>query len=746
MASRMREDEKNEKIIRGLLKLPANRRCINCNSLGPQYVCTNFWTFVCTTCSGIHREFTHRVKSISMAKFTSQEVAALQGGGNERARETYFKEWDPQRHSAPDGSNVDRLRDFIKHVYVDRRYTGERSIDKPPRVKSDDREDSYENRRMDTYRGASRSPPYEDRYERRYGERSGPGGRNDERNYRYNYDERRSPGYDQEGQRYGDYGRSPGRFEVVDDWRRDDRFGNGRKSEERRSSDGESRFDGRSPNRQKDLGASSPPMVRPVRDILGEAVPRLQIGEPPKANGSKIADGSLHAKTASSSSLGSIEGNSVDLKMANSVSLIDFGADPVLPDAAAAPQTQPTIPHTSQDVTHPTSSSVSDNNWASFDLVPQENVSQPPSNVNGLESVLSQLSAPAAAAPPFNSTPTLFSGGVGPSVAPMSNVPIFPGTAGGPAATVGQISPSPSGGAPAIALIGSISSLAVGGSAPTAAPGGMMSTLPVSGGHWPGAQQHQPFLFPANDSQSTVQQLAPSVGGAPNNQPWSSSLAPVIPVPSNSTPTAQQSQAQQTQETNSSLTSQPLPVEAKSSGRTELPVDLFTATYSSIPVGGFGWQAVPPRGMGYGMQYPTAAPMPAFLHPPKSTNPFDLNNDTSVVQAPTFPSMSSLQGALPNIAPHAGLASSLGTSHWMPPQAPSYGSGVPPHAASYAPAMLPSAYVGQQAPKNMLPFGIGICIDGIKESYNMVLIMMEIIVFLGLSLSQRTNTEPSFGS
>jgi hypothetical protein len=33
MASRMKEDEKNEQIIRGLLKLPANKRCINCNIL-----------------------------------------------------------------------------------------------------------------------------------------------------------------------------------------------------------------------------------------------------------------------------------------------------------------------------------------------------------------------------------------------------------------------------------------------------------------------------------------------------------------------------------------------------------------------------------------------------------------------------------------------------------------------------------------------------------------------------------------
>lgn len=29
------------------------------------------------------REFSHRIKSISMAKFTAAEVAALQAGGNE---------------------------------------------------------------------------------------------------------------------------------------------------------------------------------------------------------------------------------------------------------------------------------------------------------------------------------------------------------------------------------------------------------------------------------------------------------------------------------------------------------------------------------------------------------------------------------------------------------------------------------------------------------------------------------------
>ncbi|XP_028761342.1 probable ADP-ribosylation factor GTPase-activating protein AGD14 [Neltuma alba] len=169
MASR-KEDERNEKIIRGLMKLPPNRRCINCNSLGPQYVCTTFWTFVCMTCSGIHREFTHRVKSVSMAKFTSQEVEALQNGGNQRARDIYLKDWDFQRQRMPDSSNVDKIREFIRNVYIDRRYAGARSSDKPPRDTQSPRIHGDDTRRASSYHSYSQSPPYDYQYEdRRYG-------------------------------------------------------------------------------------------------------------------------------------------------------------------------------------------------------------------------------------------------------------------------------------------------------------------------------------------------------------------------------------------------------------------------------------------------------------------------------------------------------------------------------------------------------------------------------------------------
>ncbi|XP_059461778.1 probable ADP-ribosylation factor GTPase-activating protein AGD14 [Corylus avellana] len=202
MANRMKEDERIERIIRGLLRHPENRRCINCNSLGPQYVCTNFLTFVCTNCSGVHREFTHRVKSVSMAKFSTEEVSALQAGGNERARQIYFKDWDPQRHSYPDGSNLHRLRDFIKHVYVDRKYTGEKTDTvELPSLRLNDKESH--SRKVSAYSGGSRSPHYEKRHERRHSERSSPVRRSVDGSVKYYYDERRSPRYAQENSRYG---------------------------------------------------------------------------------------------------------------------------------------------------------------------------------------------------------------------------------------------------------------------------------------------------------------------------------------------------------------------------------------------------------------------------------------------------------------------------------------------------------------------------------------------------------------
>ncbi|EOA19084.1 hypothetical protein CARUB_v10007750mg [Capsella rubella] len=363
MASRVKEDEKNERIIRSLLKLPENKRCINCNSLGPQYVCTTFWTFVCTNCSGIHREFTHRVKSVSMAKFTSQEVTSLKEGGNQHAKDIYFKGLDQQRQSVPDGSNVERLRDFIRHVYVNKRYTNEKNDDKLP---SETRSSS-----------GSRSPPYEDVNDRRYSDRSSPGGR--------------SPGFEPGNRNVGNNKKSPARPEILNDWRREDRFG-GRKTSDEGS---------QSPEQVKDLGSASPPVARPVREILGDSVIPLRVGEPPKPPVSRNIDASAHAKsTTSLSSLMSTNEKPPEVKLPEvkppevkpkaTLSLIDFDTDFEPPAPAVAMQ----APESTTRQPAPQPASLSNDNWASFDAAPSApslNVSQPPPSGNTLDSLLSQL-------------------------------------------------------------------------------------------------------------------------------------------------------------------------------------------------------------------------------------------------------------------------------------------------------------------------------------------------------------------
>ncbi|KAK7358308.1 hypothetical protein VNO77_00235 [Canavalia gladiata] len=603
MASRVKEEEKNERIIRGLLKLTPNRRCINCNSLGPQYVCATFWTFVCTNCSGIHREFTHRVKSISMAKFTAQEVSALQEAGNQHAKEIYFKEWDPQRHSLPDSSNIDRLRDFIKHVYVDRRFTGERTYDKPPRVKSD-KDDFYENKRMEAYQGGPKSPPYEDTYEGRYSDRSSPGGR--------------SPGYDQENRQYGDHKRSPGRPPIINDWRREDRFGDGRKFEDRRVSNGDNKVESQSPDRTKDLDSSIPPVVRPVRDILGENVVPLRISEPPKTNSGQTANGSaLTQRTASSSSLASSNGTPAEVKLEITKSLIDFDDDPEPPVAPAIPQAQQT---TVAQPGMPANSS--DNNWASFDVAPEAKASQGSSDVNPLESVLSQLLVPA-------SLPAQVSGAQGP--------------------VKGSALTATAAGAP---IVSSFPTFPVSGGLVTSS--GLTTASPLNNaGQWDSFQypQHQP-LFTATASQPTIQQSTRPAVGALNNQPWTAPFVPSVQGhPSTPRPHAPLLVPMPASDAKSGVVLQPSTIDVKPSARSELPEDLFTVKYSSFPDPVPGWHMGPRPHMGIVNQYNNVALMPSFPQPSKSTNPFDVSNEPTPVQASIFPSMSSLQGALPSVTP-----------------------------------------------------------------------------------------------
>lgn len=252
------------------------------------------------TCSGIHREFTHRVKSVSMAKFTSQEVEALQNGGNQRAREIYLRDWDLQRPRLPDSSNADKIRKFIKDVYVDRIYAGGKISDKPPRDMQNRGVRENETRRASSYHSYSQSPPYDYQYEdRRYGKQAAA--------------LTRKPGSDRgryEG-KVSSFVYSPGR---LSEQMYDDRFANddafSRVSDYSASSGGDPFRSGtQSPNFQKDIGFSSPPF-QPSRDASSEDL-------------RSRARGSFPERSRSAGSFRSIDSNFMSQKSFNSGGLAD---------------------------------------------------------------------------------------------------------------------------------------------------------------------------------------------------------------------------------------------------------------------------------------------------------------------------------------------------------------------------------------------------------------------------------------
>eukprot|EP01136_Pigoraptor_vietnamica_P010424 Opistho-1_new@3362 len=117
MATSKRQEEKNMKIFRDLVKRPENKRCFECDSLGPTYANLFNNTFVCVNCSGVLRGFEHRLKSISMATFKDDEIAALQRDGNDVGRAVWLGRFNARDEQLPDGKDANRLKEFIRLKY-----------------------------------------------------------------------------------------------------------------------------------------------------------------------------------------------------------------------------------------------------------------------------------------------------------------------------------------------------------------------------------------------------------------------------------------------------------------------------------------------------------------------------------------------------------------------------------------------------------------------------------------------------
>ena len=69
--------------IDALRMLAENKACFDCSEKGVTYtLMAPFGVFLCSACAGVHRDFSHKVKGISMSNYSPSEIKFLADQGN----------------------------------------------------------------------------------------------------------------------------------------------------------------------------------------------------------------------------------------------------------------------------------------------------------------------------------------------------------------------------------------------------------------------------------------------------------------------------------------------------------------------------------------------------------------------------------------------------------------------------------------------------------------------------------------
>ncbi|KAM8824973.1 arf-GAP with dual PH domain-containing protein 2 [Synchiropus picturatus] len=121
----------NERVLLELVKQPENSVCADCGAPDPDWASCNLGLFVCLNCSGVHRNFSHRVRSIKLDLWEDDLVEFMKSKGNICAKALYEKAVPPYYYR-PQPSDCSVLREqWIRAKYERTEFNGETKYPPP---------------------------------------------------------------------------------------------------------------------------------------------------------------------------------------------------------------------------------------------------------------------------------------------------------------------------------------------------------------------------------------------------------------------------------------------------------------------------------------------------------------------------------------------------------------------------------------------------------------------------------------
>jgi len=112
----------SNKILENIRKLGGNKSCFDCGEKGVTYIVPKFGTFVCSRCSGIHRELGNMVKGLGVSNFTDKEISFLQEMGNDNANLIWMAKFNPEKHKKPNPTDDNAIKEHIKIKYQNKKW------------------------------------------------------------------------------------------------------------------------------------------------------------------------------------------------------------------------------------------------------------------------------------------------------------------------------------------------------------------------------------------------------------------------------------------------------------------------------------------------------------------------------------------------------------------------------------------------------------------------------------------------